>query len=62
MRKEIKNDVWIKRVIKHNSDGTVDVELSTGVIGKVKWDLVNGRLEQRPATPKPKLNRGRRPR
>lgn len=39
MRQEIKNDVTIKRVIKSNGDGTVDVELSTGQIGTCQWDF-----------------------
>jgi len=43
MRQEIKNDVTVKRLIKSNSDGTVDVELSTGQIGRCKWDLVYSR-------------------
>jgi hypothetical protein len=39
VRQEIKKDVTIKRVIKHNGDGTVDVELSTGQIGTVNGIL-----------------------
>ncbi|WMT75080.1 hypothetical protein [Bradyrhizobium sp. Ash2021] len=42
MRQEIKNDITIRRLIKSNGDGTVDVELSTGQIGTCKWDFAYG--------------------
>lgn len=45
MRQEIKNDVTIKHVIGPwpNCPGFVKVEMSTGQIGKCKWDYVNNR-------------------
>lgn len=57
MRQEIKNDVTIKRIIKENRDGTVEVELSTGQTGTIKRDFLNGGFERRAATPKPKRRR-----
>jgi hypothetical protein len=43
MRRDIRNDVTIKRLIKLNGDGTAEIELSAGKVATVKWDVLHNR-------------------